>query len=185
MIPHFNWETPLKIDDAYIGSLVKKAGGHPLHAPEHFLMWNDKCKYHDKFIVSHPAKQKGCRDFLTTKANLEMGRIKDHIYAKEISYFAYQKRIKAEKDPKKNKKPTENKKNAIAQTTENNKKAVISQTTENKKNAIAQTTENNKKAVTSQTTENKKNEIISKTTDKGIGQTTTPHKNGTKTGNVT
>lgn len=123
MIPHFNWEKPLKIDDAYIGSLVKKAGGRPLHAPEHFLMWNDKCKYLDKFIVSHPAKKSGCRDFLMTKANLEMGKIKDHIYAKEVSYFEYQKKTKGEKQPK-------NKKPVAAQKTKNTKKAVLVQTTE-------------------------------------------------------
>ena len=48
MIPHFNWVKPLKIDDAYVGHLVKLAGGRPIHAPRHFLMWNDKCKYTDE-----------------------------------------------------------------------------------------------------------------------------------------
>ena len=100
MIPHFNWETPLKIDDAYIGHLVKKAGGEPLHAPQHFLMWNDHCTYTSTFLVSHPAKTTGCRDFFMSKALLEMGKIKEHKYENETSFHSYQQKMKKKKDEK-------------------------------------------------------------------------------------
>ena len=96
MIPYFNWTHPLKIDDAYVGHLVKKAGGRPLHAPEHFLMWNDKCKYTPKMIVSHPAKTTECRDFLMTKANIEMGRLPkgQYKYENETSVWHYKQKLK-------------------------------------------------------------------------------------------
>ena len=96
MIPHFNWAKPLKIDDAYIGHLVKLAGGHPLHAPHHFLMWNDHCQYTDQFLVSHPAKTADCRDFFMTKALMEMGKVKKegHKYQNVTSAFQYKQMLK-------------------------------------------------------------------------------------------
>ena len=101
MIPHFNWVKPLKIDDAYIGHLVKLAGGHPLHAPNHFLMWNDRCKYTDQFLVSHPAKTDDCRDFFMTKALMEMGKVKKHKYQNMTSSFQYQQMLKKKTAEKK------------------------------------------------------------------------------------
>ena len=78
MIPHFNWETPLKIDDAYIGHLVKVAGGKLYNKPDSFRMWNDDCIYFEKMVISHPVKNADYRDFLTAKVDLELGRIKTH-----------------------------------------------------------------------------------------------------------
>lgn len=66
MIPLFEWEHPLRIDDAYIGSLVAKAGRSPTHQAG-FLMWNDKCEYHKELLVTHPAKNVKCLEFLQKK----------------------------------------------------------------------------------------------------------------------
>ena len=98
MIPHFNWVKPLKIDDAYVGHLVKLAGGHPLHAPDQFLMWNDKGEYDYKFIVSHPVKTEKYRDFLMGKALIEMGKVKErgHKYENVTSLTQYNEMIKTE-----------------------------------------------------------------------------------------
>ena len=67
MIPYFNWVKPLKIDDAYVGHLVKLAGGRPLHAPDRFLIWNNNCQYDNKFFLSYPVLDNGCRDYLMKK----------------------------------------------------------------------------------------------------------------------
>lgn len=75
MIPHFNWVKPLKIDDAYIGHLVKLAGGEPLHVPNKFMMWNNDCEFNDDLLVSHPVKKDDCREFLMAKLFIEMGKV--------------------------------------------------------------------------------------------------------------
>lgn len=59
IIPLFDWERPLKIDDAYIGKLVYKSGTHAKHN-DGFYMWNNKCEYHDNVIVTHPVKELPC-----------------------------------------------------------------------------------------------------------------------------
>ena len=93
MIPYVNWVKPLKIDDAYIGHLVKLAGGQPLHAPDQFLIWNDRGEYDTKFFLSHPVSQKECAEFLMGKANIEMGKVKKegHKYEKFNSFSEYSK----------------------------------------------------------------------------------------------
>lgn len=57
MIPFFQWEHPLRIDDAYFGGRVIKAGGKATDSVG-FRMWNDDCKYDDKLLVTHPAGKK-------------------------------------------------------------------------------------------------------------------------------
>ena len=62
LIPIFQWEHPLRIDDAYMGGRVIKAGGKAIHE-KGFLMWNDNCVYSDNLIVTHPA-DKECMEKL-------------------------------------------------------------------------------------------------------------------------
>ena len=76
MIPNFNWVRPLKIDDAYIGHLVKLAGGEPLNVPYKFMMWNNDCEFNGFLLVSHPVKTEDCREFMMDKLFIEMGKIK-------------------------------------------------------------------------------------------------------------
>jgi Galactosyltransferase. len=52
MIPHFNWITPLKIDDAYMGGLILKAGIDCIN-DERFHMYDEGCVFRNKTIVSH------------------------------------------------------------------------------------------------------------------------------------
>ena len=52
MIPHFNWITPLKIDDAYMGGLVLKAGIDCIN-DKRFHMYDQGCVYRNRTIVSH------------------------------------------------------------------------------------------------------------------------------------
>ena len=76
MLPRFNWQTPLKIDDAYMGKLAFEAG---LKAyDEHgFYMWNNWCEYTEHLLVSHPVKQDKCVDFLMKRCLIENGLLKD------------------------------------------------------------------------------------------------------------
>ena len=62
MIPHFNWEHPLRIEDAYIGWLVARAGGRA-EAVKGFEMFKDKCTYTNTLVVTHPASQQ-CKEKL-------------------------------------------------------------------------------------------------------------------------
>ena len=52
MIPHFNWITPLKIDDAYMGGLVLKAGIDCIY-DKRFHMYDQGCVFRNRTIVSH------------------------------------------------------------------------------------------------------------------------------------
>ena len=52
MIPHFDWISPLKIDDAYMGGLVLKAG-FDCQFDKGFRMYDKGCVYKDDTIVSH------------------------------------------------------------------------------------------------------------------------------------
>ena len=52
MIPHFNWITPLKIDDAYMGGLVLKAGIDCIN-DKRFHMYDKGCVFRNQTIVSH------------------------------------------------------------------------------------------------------------------------------------
>jgi len=98
MIPHFNWETPLKIDDAYIGHLVTLAGGKVYHDHRSFLMWNDWLEYLPTLVVTHPLKFADFREFVEVKVALEVGRIKTHEIQNFFSlndYNIYKKQKKA------------------------------------------------------------------------------------------
>ena len=68
----------MKIDDAYIGHFVKVASGKLYNKPDYFRIWNDKCIYFEKMVISHPVKNADYRDFLTAKVDLEIGRIKTY-----------------------------------------------------------------------------------------------------------
>ena len=76
ILPRFNWRTPLKIDDAYVGQLVFEAG-FKVHNEDGFYMWNTWCEYTDHLLVSHPAKDMKCVDFLLKRCLIENGSIKD------------------------------------------------------------------------------------------------------------
>ena len=98
MIPHFNWETPLKIDDAYIGHLVKLAGGKVYHDHKSFLMWNNWLEYLPNLVVTHPLKFPDFREFVEAKVGLEVGRLKTHEvqnFSNLKDYNNYKKREKA------------------------------------------------------------------------------------------
>ena len=95
MIPHFNWVKPLKIDDAYVGHLVKLVGGRPFHAPGHFLLWNGNCGYSNELVLSNPVEEKDCADFLMSKAKIEMGKLKKgHKYEDVESLGSYREMLK-------------------------------------------------------------------------------------------
>ena len=76
ILPHFNWGKPLKIDDAYIGQLVKKTGTETVHY-EGFNMWNRFCQFKKGLLVSHPAKNIKCMDFLMRKSLILNGKLKN------------------------------------------------------------------------------------------------------------
>ena len=63
MIPFFNWVNPLKIDDAYIGKIVTKAGIKAIHYGG-FSMYNFGCLFEKHLIVSHPVKEERCMKLL-------------------------------------------------------------------------------------------------------------------------
>ena len=63
MIPFFNWVNPLKIDDAYIGKIVTKAGIKAIHYGG-FSMYNFGCLFGKHLIVSHPVKEESCMKLL-------------------------------------------------------------------------------------------------------------------------
>ena len=69
VIPLFNWDNPLRIDDAYMGELVYKTGIKAEHN-NGFYMWNDKCEYRNNLIVSHPAKTAKCLEYLLKQSLL-------------------------------------------------------------------------------------------------------------------
>ena len=52
IIPHYNWENPLKIGDVYIGELVLRVGVNPIHN-KNFQMDELKCKYHTTTVAIH------------------------------------------------------------------------------------------------------------------------------------
>ena len=59
-IPYFQ-PTPLKIDDAYIGILVKNAGAFPMHN-EGFQFFTDTCIFEAYSVAIHPAKTRICME---------------------------------------------------------------------------------------------------------------------------
>ena len=72
MIPLFQWEHPLRIDDAYIGGRVIAAGGGAEHG-DGFLMWNTGCRYQKGLLVTHPADE-SCMRKLQGKIPQRKGR---------------------------------------------------------------------------------------------------------------
>lgn len=93
MIPHFNWEKPLKIDDAYIGQLVKKTGTENVHY-EGFNMWNRYCQFKKGLLVSHPAEHIKCMDFLMNKSLILNGKLKNDTLDKMDYAFTEEERKK-------------------------------------------------------------------------------------------
>ena len=114
IIPHFNWEDPLKMEDAYIGHMVKLAGGEVYSDHGRFLMTNENLRYSPNFVVTHPIKTPEFREFVETKAALEMGHLKTHEvqnFNSVKAYREYKKKKKASlkttrKTPKKSSKTT-------------------------------------------------------------------------------
>lgn len=76
IIPYFDWERPLKIDDAYIGHLVHKVGV-PADREKGFHMWNRWCEYTDDLIISHPVKKQDCMQFLVNRAMIDNNKLKN------------------------------------------------------------------------------------------------------------
>ncbi|XP_048583852.1 UDP-GlcNAc:betaGal beta-1,3-N-acetylglucosaminyltransferase 7-like isoform X1 [Nematostella vectensis] len=68
----YDVQAPLKIDDAYLGELAKKAGV-PVKENGNFRMYEDSCVFRNWTLVQHPAKgdclqklYKGLQDVLST-----------------------------------------------------------------------------------------------------------------------
>jgi len=70
ILPKFNWDRPLKIDDAYIGDLVHGVGLQASHS-KGFHMWNTWCEYTKELKIAHPAKKLKCMKFLMNKSMIE------------------------------------------------------------------------------------------------------------------
>lgn len=66
IIPIFDWDHQLRIDDAYYGELVAKLGVKPVHKG-HFYMYNYKCQWYGNILVSHPAVKAECMEKLHRK----------------------------------------------------------------------------------------------------------------------
>ena len=75
MIPFFNWVNPLKIDDAYIGKIVTKAGIKAIHYGG-FSMYNFGCLFGKHLIVSHPVKEERCMKLLMLQCMILNGKFK-------------------------------------------------------------------------------------------------------------
>ena len=75
MIPFFNWVNPLKIDDAYIGKIVTKAGIKARHYGG-FSMYNFGCLFEKHLIVSHPVKEERCMKLLMRQCMILNGKFK-------------------------------------------------------------------------------------------------------------
>ena len=75
MIPFFNWVNPLKIDDAYIGKIVTKAGIKAIHYGG-FSMYNFGCMFEKHLIVSHPVKEERCMKLLMRQCMILNGKFK-------------------------------------------------------------------------------------------------------------
>ena len=75
MIPFFNWVNPLKIDDAYIGKIVTKAGIKAIHYGG-FSMYNFGCLFGTHLIVSHPVKEERCMKLLMRQCMILNGKFK-------------------------------------------------------------------------------------------------------------
>ena len=75
MIPFFNWVNPLKIDDAYIGKIVTKAGIKAIHYGG-FSMYNFGCLFEKHLIVSHPVKEERCMKLLMRQCMILNGKFK-------------------------------------------------------------------------------------------------------------
>ena len=73
MIPFFNWVNPLKIDDAYIGKIVTKAGIKAMHYGG-FSMYNFGCLFERHLIVSHPVKEERCMKLLMRQCMILNGK---------------------------------------------------------------------------------------------------------------
>jgi len=55
LIPHFEYEKYLRIEDAHMGGRVAKVNGTSFIGHDGFLMWNDECHYKRDLLASHPA----------------------------------------------------------------------------------------------------------------------------------
>ena len=75
MIPFFNWVNPLKIDDAYIGKIVKRTGTKAMNY-KGFSMYNYGCVFYSQIIVSHPVEEKGCMKHLMHQCLILNGKLK-------------------------------------------------------------------------------------------------------------
>jgi len=76
-IPLFDWHKPLKIDDAYIGLLIRKTDIQPYHVSHGFYMWNTWCEYNKYLIVSHPVNRDKCLVFLKYRSLIDNGKMEN------------------------------------------------------------------------------------------------------------
>lgn len=71
IIPHYDWIKPLKIDDAYVGQLVLKAGIDAWH-DSRFRMYENNCTYINDTIIAHiwrnKAVEPSCAKYLNEQA---------------------------------------------------------------------------------------------------------------------
>ncbi|XP_004211264.1 beta-1,3-galactosyltransferase 1 [Hydra vulgaris] len=86
ILPLFDLEKILRIDDAHIGEVAFKAGV-VAKMTDGFYMWNRWCEYRKDVIVSHPAKEPECTDFLLKRSMIDNGKLpRDPIIEKEKYY---------------------------------------------------------------------------------------------------
>ncbi|XP_065646642.1 beta-1,3-galactosyltransferase 1 isoform X2 [Hydra vulgaris] len=74
MIPLFDLNHVFRIDDAYIGKIALKAGIFASHS-KGFYMDNASCSYMKDIIVSHPADDIGCIDFLLKRFSIDSSKL--------------------------------------------------------------------------------------------------------------
>ncbi|XP_004206920.3 N-acetyllactosaminide beta-1,3-N-acetylglucosaminyltransferase 4 isoform X1 [Hydra vulgaris] len=74
MIPLFDLNHVFRIDDAYIGKIAFKAGIFASHA-KGFYMDNASCSYMKDIIVSHPANEIGCINFLLKRFLIDNSKL--------------------------------------------------------------------------------------------------------------
>ncbi|XP_065643599.1 N-acetyllactosaminide beta-1,3-N-acetylglucosaminyltransferase 2 isoform X3 [Hydra vulgaris] len=86
IIPLFDIEKILRIDDAHIGELAFQTG-IVAKMTQGFYMWNDWCEYLNDIIVSHPADNPTCIDFLLKRSMIDNGKLPRDSHVESQKYY--------------------------------------------------------------------------------------------------
>ncbi|XP_047132254.1 N-acetyllactosaminide beta-1,3-N-acetylglucosaminyltransferase 4 isoform X1 [Hydra vulgaris] len=86
IVPYFDLEKNLKIDDAYIGEVAFDAGINATHTSG-FYMWNTWCEYVKNIKVSHPANDPECNQFLLLRSMIDNGKNPRDLVLEKQKYF--------------------------------------------------------------------------------------------------